>query len=367
MSNLNTTKKIDSQNVDNYPCPSCGANLVFDPEIQALKCPYCEASEKIVKEDTSIVEYDFITAEDSAPTNWGSAKQVVHCKNCGGEVVLDAVETANSCAFCGSSYIIKEEEAAGIAPESLVPFKISQKSALEGFTKWIKKRHFAPNALKTNYKCEKISGVYIPSWTYDSDTASYYTAETGHYYYVTEHYTENGQQKTRQVRKTRWSFASGSYSNYFDDVLVNASSQIDSSLMTRLEPFYLKELVHYDPRYLSGYMAERYSVGLKEGWSKAKSVIDSDIRSSIRSQIHADEIRNLRISTTYSSIKFKHILLPVWISAYTYKNKIYRYLVNGQTGEVQGHAPVSPFKIALLALAIGALCLIAYFVYLQQR
>lgn len=362
---MDNNEKIDSQNINHYPCPGCGANMVFEPATQTLRCPYCESKQKIGKNDKEIIEYDFITAEDSAPTNWGSDKQIIQCKNCGGQVVLDAVETANSCAFCGSSYIVKNDESAGIVPESLIPFKISQHKALEGFTRWIKKRHFAPNALKTNYKCEKINGVYIPNWTYDAETYSTYTAEAGHYYYVTEHYTENGQQKTRQVRKIRWSFTSGQYSNFFNDVLVNASRQIDGGLMNSIEPFHLNELTSYDPRFLSGFIAERYSIGLPEGWDRARNLIDSDIRSAIRRQIHADEVRNLRVHTNYSGIKFKHILLPVWISAYTYKTKIYRYLVNGQTGEVQGHAPVSPFKVTLLVLFIAALCVLGYYLITQ--
>jgi DNA-directed RNA polymerase subunit RPC12/RpoP len=363
---LDNNEKIDSQDINHYPCPGCGGNMVFDPVTQVLSCPYCDSKQEIEKENRAIIEYDFETAEHSAPTDWGRDKKIIKCKNCGGEVVLDSVETANSCSFCGSSYIVKNDESAGIVPESLIPFKISKKKALEGFTNWIKKRHFAPNALKTNYRNEKMTGVYIPNWTYDSDTYSNYTAEAGHYYYVTEHYTENGQTKTRQVRKVRWSFTRGSYSNFFNDVLINASKQIDEGLMNRIEPFHLNELIPYDPRFLSGFVAERYSVGLREGWQKAKSSIDSDIRGAIRAQIHADEIRNLRVNTTYSDIKFKHILLPAWISAYTYKDKVYRYLVNGQTGEVQGHAPVSPFKVALLILFIAALCFLGYFIYTQN-
>lgn len=362
---MDNNKKIDSQDINHYPCPGCGANMVFEPATQTLRCPYCENTQEIISQDREIIEYDFITAEDSAPTDWGSDKQIIQCKNCGGQVVLDAVETANSCAFCGSSYIVKNDESAGIVPESLIPFKISQQKALEGFTHWIKKRRFAPNALKTNYKCEKINGVYIPNWTYDADTNSSYTAEAGHYYYVIEHYTENGQRKTRQVRKIRWSFTSGRYSNFFNDVLVNASKQIDGGLMNSIEPFHLNELTAYDSRFLSGFIAERYSIGLREGWNRARNSIDSDIRSGIRTQIHADEVRNLNVRTNYSSIKFKHILLPVWISAYTYKDKVYRYLINGQTGEVQGHAPVSVFKVVSLILFIAALCVLGFFLYRQ--
>lgn len=359
--------KLNTEHTQNYTCPGCGSNMVFDPETQTLKCHYCESSQEVLPKDTEIKEYDFETAEDSAPTNWGNETKVLHCKNCGSQIVLAAVDSASSCSFCGSSYIVKNEESPGIAPESLIPFKISQKKAVEMFSKWIKKRFFAPKALKTKHKSEKINGVYVPCWTYDADTHSNYTAEVGTYYYVTETYTENGESKTRQVRKTRWSFTSGNYSKFYDDVLVNASKQTEGGLMAALEPFHLNELTGYDPKFLSGFAAERYSVGLKEGFQKAKGIIDGYIHSSVRGQIYGDEVRNLHIGTSYFNIKFKHILLPVWISAYTYKNKVYRYMVNGQTGEVQGHAPVSPIKIALLITSILAVCFLGYYFFTQYK
>lgn len=353
--------RLNTQDTINYSCPGCGSNMIFDPETQTLKCPFCGNSQEVQTPHEEIKEYDFEAAQDSASTNWGEDTKVLQCKNCGSELVLGAYDSTSSCSFCGSSYIVKNEVTPGIAPESLVPFKISQKKAAEMFSGWIKKRFFAPKALKTSYKSDKIKGVYVPCWTYDADTHSQYTAEVGTYYYVTETYTENGQQKTRQVRKTRWSFTSGQYSEFYNDVLINASKQTEGGLMDALEPFNLNELTSYDPKFLSGFAAERYSIGLKEGWKNAQRIIDSYIQRGVRNQIHGDEVRNLQIGTSYFDIKFKHILLPVWISAYTYKNKIYRYMVNGQTGEVQGHAPVSAIKVILLIASILAVGFIAYY------
>ena len=54
------------------------------------------------------------------------------------------------------------------------------------------------------------------------------------------------------------------------------------------------------------------------------------------------------------------IPLPVWMAAYKYRGKTYRFVVNGQTGRVQGERPYSAWKIAaavilglILAGAIG--------------
>lgn len=342
-----------------FPCPSCGGNMDFSPESQSLLCPYCKSSMDIPKQDGDIIEHDFDTAEDKYSENWGDEKAIIHCINCGADTVLDSFTTAASCAFCGSSHVVKAEDSKSILPESLIPFKFSKNKALEYFKEWIKKRYFAPGALKNEYNIHGINGVYIPSWTYDSDTYSYYTAEAGTYYYETETrwVEENGERRmvTEQVRKIRWWPTSGTYSVSFDDVLVNASKQIDENIMKKLEPFNLDELVNYKPEFLSGFMAERYSIGLDEGWQNAKYQIDPSIHSGVIRDIGADEVRNLNINTNYFNIKYKHILLPVWISSYTYKDKVFRYMINGQTGEVQGNAPISGWKVFLTILSIVGL------------
>ena len=66
-------------------------------------------------------------------------------------------------------------------------------------------------------------------------------------------------------------------------------------------------------------------------------------------------------------IKFKHILLPIWISAYIYKVKVYRFMINGQTGEVDGESPVSIIKVMLLILVILAVVGGGYFYFSNKQ
>lgn len=354
-----TPEKTIKQNTDRFSCPACGGNMIFDPESQSLTCPYCDKKTDIVKQQGDIKEYDFKMTADDAPNNWENESRVMRCESCGAQTVLDENNTAQFCPFCGSSHIVKQDEQSGIIPESLIPFKVTKEKSLGHFREWIKKRYFAPNALKKEYNDQKLNGVYIPCWTYDSSTYSTYSAEAGTYYYetVTDWVEENGQRKmvTRQERRVSWHYVTGDYSEFFNDILVNASGQIDEALMGKLEPFHFEELVHYKPEFLSGFLAEHYSIDINQGWATGRTIIEGQICEAIRSQINADEVRNLTVNTSHDNIKYKHILLPIWISAYTYKGKVYRYMVNGQTGEVQGHAPISAVKITLMVIAALAI------------
>jgi len=54
-------------------------------------------------------------------------------------------------------------------------------------------------------------------------------------------------------------------------------------------------------------------------------------------------------------IRSEPVLLPTWIMAYRYRDRVYRFVANGQTGKATGHSPVSWRKfflaVALVALA----------------
>ena len=89
------------------------------------------------------------------------------------------------------------------------------------------------------------------------------------------------------------------------------------------------------------------------------------IRSDVRRDIGGDAQRIHDIQTRYGDVSFKHILLPVWVASYRYGGKAYQFVVNGQTGEVQGERPYSWIKIAI-AVLIG-LILAATFLLIASQ
>ncbi|MCG3089000.1 hypothetical protein [Sporosarcina cyprini] len=347
-------------------CDSCGGNTVFDPASGSMKCPFCGTENLIEATNHNDVELDFNEGLEQEDISWNKEKRVFRCDSCGAETVLDRDADADFCSFCGSSHIAKSENRPGIKPSLVVPFKVPQEEAVAKFKTWIGKRYFAPSKLKNSYELDRLSGAYIPYWTFDSQTDSAYTVRIGTYYYVTETRTvyEDGKPKqvTEQVRKIRWRTQHGNYSEFFDDVLVKASRNVATGLINKVEPFQLAHLVDYKTEYVSGFLAERYSIPLKVGWQDARSIIDSRIRNGILSKERGDEVQIVSVSTSYRRITYKHVLLPLWISSFRFNQKVYRFLVNGQTGKVSGQAPVSFWKVSFAVLAaLAVLSVVLYF------
>ena len=244
-----------------------------------------------------------------------------------------------------------------ISPDGLLPAKVPKNNAQTQVREWLQTRWFAPNALKRMARQEAISGVYLPFWDYAADTRSQYRGERGDHYWDTEVYTDTDDQgrpvqRTRQVQRTRWTQVSGEVSRRFDNVLVVATKSVSEKRLDALEPWDLESLCAYEPAYLSGFKAQRYQVELPDGFVKAKGVMSGTIAQDVRRNIGGDEQRIDDVQTLYSNVMFRHLLLPVWIGAYKFRDKVYQVAVNARTGEVQGERPYSKAKIAALVSAI---------------
>ncbi|WP_256759069.1 hypothetical protein [Cohnella sp. WQ 127256] len=357
-----------------FPCAGCAGPMVFDAESQNLKCQYCSAEQTIENMMEQPQEHPFSCSDEDMTElqDWGTEQQAIHCETCGGETLIPASQTTSLCVFCGSPKVLPQDDVRSIRPESIIPFQVSRDKALSSFAAWKKKRWFLPNSFKKQNVSSQLNSIYIPYWTYDTETYSVYSAEVGIYHYrtVTRTRVVNGKTETytAQERYTVWHSTQGDYDRSFDDILIPASGHYDSGLLHKLGDFNLSELHMYKPEYLSGYISERYSVSREQGWDNAQEVADDQLKTDIKRIIGGDEIRNLRIRTTFDDITYKHLLLPVWNANYTYKSKAYYYMVNGQTGTVSGHVPRSAIKITLFTLlCLGIVGAIVVLVMMNQQ
>ena len=341
-----------------FPCKDCGADLVFAPGTNCLKCQYCGAENCIPDADPGAVqEEDFrATLANIADSADLQDTLAIKCTSCGAESQFAAGVVASKCPFCGAPIVATAESKKQIKPKAVLPFLITREQASAAFRQWVASLWFAPGELTRTAERSGIDGVYSPAWTYDADTDSDYTGQRGDDYWDTETYTEtdsngNTVTRTRQVRRTRWTYVSGNVANQFDDVLVLASNSLPRKIAQRLEPWDLKNLVPYRDEYLSGFVAESYQVDLAQGFDVARGIMDGYIRQSICRDIGGDHQQIGSVNTRYDNITFKHTLLPIWISAYRYRERVFRFLVNARSGEVQGERPYSAWKIIAVILA----------------
>jgi ribosomal protein S27E len=335
--------------------------LEFNPKSGHLECSYCGQEKLIAKKSDSVVErpYESYLTELRTQIAVLSATALeVKCAGCNAQFAFEPPTIAGHCPFCSTSIVAHHQVANPIVtPEAVLPFRIDQRTAKENVQQWLRRRWFAPTGLHKLSQQENIQGIYLPFWTYDCQTSSEYRGERGDHYTVTETYTETNSEgetetKTRDVEKTRWTSVSGQVSRFFDDILVAGTESINSKHLNAVSDWDLSNLVPYDSSYLAGFKAQRYQINLKAGFEQAKDQMTEQIHLDVEREIGGDEQRVSSVSTAYSSITFKHILLPVWVTSYRFKDHHYSVMVNARTGKVSGDRPFSPVKISLTLLAV---------------
>ena len=361
------------RSLERHVCPECGGKGEWDPGKRMLLCPYCGSEftrDAPPPLPTSIRELDLedmLSRLGGASSAVRTSQRSVQCTHCHAVLTRDAAHVGQSCDFCGSPEMLDYEQTeAPIHPESLLPAIISKEQAYHSLKAFLSSRWFAPNDLKNRNLVDRIHGVYLPYWTFDASAECPWTAESGTYYYVTV--TErgpNGQTRTRQDRRIRWSPASGHVSTAFDDILVHASRGVDPTILGKLEPFPTSDLVPYETRYVSGWDVEQYQIPLLQAARTGFGIMESLLREMCAREVPGDTYRNLSISPSFSNKTFKHILCPVWIIAYQYRGKPYQGALNAVTGQTYAHFPLSAWKVAF-AVILG-LIVLAVLVYIFGR
>jgi DNA-directed RNA polymerase subunit RPC12/RpoP len=365
------------------PCGKCGAELEFHTGMQRLRCGYCGHEQQIeVSADAAVIEYDLNDAFSrylgQVATIATTGSREFRCQDCGADILVPAGEKTARCEYCGGRRLIEEQlPPEVIRPEGVLPFQFGPPEAAEKFRGWLAGAGFwgrlwvrliRPRALQQRASVQDVHGVYVPFWTYDSHAHSQWTAQAGYTYYVTRTYRDSqGRSRARQERRVRWVWTSGARKDFFDDRLVCASRQYYGGelerLLKRIEPFPTGQLAPYDARFLAGFRAERYTVDLKAGWEIARRAMQQECIRRCSRDVPGDTQRMLQVRTSFFGQSFKLAVLPVFVMGYRYGERHFHVLINGYTGKVQGKAPLSGAKLALLigagVLLIAGLILLA--------
>jgi DNA-directed RNA polymerase subunit RPC12/RpoP len=361
-------EKIEKDPLLLFPCPGCNAQLHFNPAHQQLECGYCGVKVNIDKGIDHIRENNLrqqlsVSSDPSVVIE----QQVYKCTRCGSETAFNSETPTFVCSFCNFEVVNPVAyKTRIIQPSGIIPFAIDKQQSASIFKSWLGRGWWAPRDLSQFARQDALHGTYLPFWTYDAQTYSEWSGYGGRYYYETiEEEDANGNKTTRQEQRTEWIYQTGTYENFFDDILIGGTKELDQSEYESVFPYQLEKLVNFDARYLSGFQADVYDITVNDGYSRAEAMMNSAIYEACVDQCRIDTHRNVEVTTSYSNQSYKHILLPLWLCSYFYKSKRYHFLINGQTGKIYGKKPVSAGKIVLAVLLV-LVVILAVFLATQQ-
>ncbi|MBN8603726.1 MAG: hypothetical protein J0M26_22105 [Planctomycetes bacterium] len=163
------------------------------------------------------------------------------------------------------------------------------------------------------------------------------------------------------MRETEWFPLSGEHHDYYYGYLVPAARSLTDSEARDIQPYRLTTLTRYRPHFLAGWMCEDDTIPRDTAQQLCEQEFLRREKNAVASFLPGDEHSDLRVETRLTKHDSDLVLLPVHILTYRYKDKLYRFIVNGQTGKLIGQKPVSAPRIAA---AIGVVLLIILIIVL---
>lgn len=336
----------NAANIMEYKCPCCNAGLHFSGAEQKLTCEYCENSfdldtikqynEAISKPQQDEFQWDDDNTATWTPEEQGSLNCFV-CPACSGELITDGNTAATFCPFCDNPAVLPSRLSGGLRPDAVIPFKTTKDDAKKAFLELCKGKPLLPKDFTKKNRLEKITGMYVPFWLYDcsGDIQGQYRATKVKTWSDSKyHYT-----------KTDYFMVSRSAKADFVGIPMDGSMKMDDTIMESIEPFDMDQAVDFDTAYLSGFLADKYDVESKSGEPRIRQRVDGTFDEMLSSSLVGySSVTPMNKDLKVQHSKARYVLFPVWMLNTKYKDKMYTFAMNGQTGKMTGRLPINSAK-----------------------
>ncbi|MFV0350690.1 MAG: hypothetical protein ACK5JF_00035 [Oscillospiraceae bacterium] len=328
--------------VINYKCPNCSAPLVFGIESQKWECHFCNSTfpkeeiEKFSQQEGAAEAQEAEAAVPRwAPDTFKEEEAVTYtCPSCGGSVLADKQTAATFCVFCHNPTIIAKNLSGEYRPAKIIPFKLTKDKAEEALLKLCKGKPLLPRFFRDIAKKGEVRGLYVPYWLFSADYHAQLSG-TGRNISIwrdsTYEYTKTD---TYQIERA------GTFP--FRMVPQDASSRMEDKLMEGLEPFDNSLLEEFAMQYLSGHFAESFDVDAATCQQRFRVRANTAVEQGMRATVTGYSSTSVAVNThTIQDYQTMYVMLPIWLLQTKFKNKVYTFAMNGQSGRMVGKLPFS--------------------------
>ena len=353
-----------------HKCPNCNASIKYNPKDKNWVCEYCGGKFSLKELEENEANFQKTNVNNSKELNKNTKGKSsneeqemdeYYCEDCGAKIIADKNTAATFCVYCKNTAILKSRLTDEFSPSKIIPFAKTKEDAIEAFKSLKKGRFLMPKEFTDPKNINELTGVYIPFWLYSCQIKGFIKGKGTRVISWTDSNYIYTKTDTYNVERE------GLYD--FEYIPVDGSVRFNDAVMNSIEPFKYDELTDFSYSYLSGFLAEKYDVSQDEAKkitiSRAEESTNQNLLSKARSGGYTTFTPSLK-KFDVESETIDYVLLPVWMLNIKYKEKIYPFAMNGQTGKMIGDIPYSKTKAIIFALIIfiivfALIALITYF------
>ena len=365
----------------NYKCPKCGGPLQFNPETQKFLCEYCyseftdkevqdryaEREQQQTRDEREVERAEKKKAEAQQGADNGEEYAVSYtCPSCGAEVITTSTTAATQCVYCQNPIVLGGRLSDEFKPDTVIPFAIDKKKAVDVFLNMCKKRWFLPKGFTSSKQFEKMQGVYFPYWYVDEQMRSSVSA-TGKkertWTSGNRRYTETSTYRLYRTGDIMIQNVAESALRVTEENSVKAdikvSQKTKQEMLNCVHPFDLSKEIPFSMSYLSGFQAEKRDISQQDLTAKVAQRMDDYAKTLLENTMNGYSgvsIDNYNDETFDQN--WRYSLLPVWIVTYKFNGEILPFAINGQTGKTYGKLPIAIGKVIGIAAIIAVVIFI---------
>ena len=251
-------------------------------------------------------------------------------------------------------------------PDTVIPFAIDKKKAVDVFLNMCKKRWFLPKGFTSSKQFEKMQGVYFPYWYVDEQMRSSVSA-TGKkertWTSGNRRYTETSTYRLYRTGDIMIQNVAESALRVTEENSVKAdikvSQKTKQEMLNCVHPFDLSKEIPFSMSYLSGFQAEKRDISQQDLTAKVAQRMDDYAKTLLENTMNGYSgvsIDNYNDETFDQN--WRYSLLPVWIVTYKFNGEILPFAINGQTGKTYGKLPIAIGKVIGIAAIIAVVIFI---------
>lgn len=305
-------------------CETCGAFV----DVEDLFCANCgtEVSDR---------------GRPRVPSLTVEAKNF-ECRGCGASMNYDAGAQALKCPFCGSIDLAEEQGRSILAPELVLPCAIDQGQAEGSLRAWLGASFWHPDDLRSAAHLTELRAVFVPFWIFTARVRTYWTADTD---------------RTPPGARADWVPLAGGHEREYVDLWVPAGRAIGRDELAAILPFDIGAAVAPQGIDLAHVTVEQFAVSRRSARPLAQGRLEALEVEAVAAEV-SGRCRNVHVNVLMQDATSRPALAPLYVMAYRYRDRLFRFVLNGQTGRATGTAPTSAARVAAVVALVAIVAIL---------
>ena len=254
--------------------------------------------------------------------------QVIQCDACGGSVAFDAGRQVARCLFCGSVAVHADDGGETVlVPDAMLPFEISQTDADDRFRRWARSSWWYAAPLRQ--LSIELHALLLPVWRFDASLETHWAG-------LVSAPTRSGASPRAGVEHAELT------------ARVPASMGLREAELRALQPFREGSGARFDP----SLPHEVPALTERAAAEVARGLLQAEHQQRI---VQANRLKRCHSSSLVRVRDARLSMVPIYIGSFRYRDRPWRFVINGQTGSVTGRAPLDRIKLAVAIGLVAAL------------